>query len=99
MGNRVKITKEQEALSYAKYYYEPIAKVPEEKLAILEKPMNADEALRIEDRNLLFEEGYFDNETGYCILEDGTGYVANLTPMPGVTTEMFDWWFSLHGLC
>ena len=29
---------------------------------------------------------------------NGTGYLANLTPMPGVTPEMFNWWFAWHGL-
>lgn len=31
-------------------------------------------------------------------MEDGTGYLANRTEMPGVTPEMFDWWFAWHGL-
>ncbi len=31
-------------------------------------------------------------------MEDGTGYIANLVYMPGVTVDMFDWWFAWHGL-
>ena len=38
--------------------------------------------------------GYLAAETGYCTLPDGRGYVAVRTEMPGVTTEMIDWWFS-----
>jgi len=30
-------------------------------------------------------------------MEDGTGYIANLVYMPGVTVDMFDWWFAWHG--
>jgi hypothetical protein len=35
-------------------------------------------------------------ETGWCWLDDGVGYVAVRTPMPGVTGEMVDWWFDWH---
>ena len=98
MKQRVGITEEQRNLSYAKYYDKPLARVSEEKLKILEKPMDPSLALKIRDRNRLFEDGYFKAETGYCVLEDGTGYIANYTKMPGVTSEMFDWWFAWHGL-
>lgn len=98
MKERVPITEEQKKLRYAKYYTKPIAAVPEEKLKYLERPLDPSLALRIQDRNRLFEPGYLEAEAGYCVLEDGTAYVANLTPMPGVTVEMFDWWFAWHGL-
>lgn len=98
MDRRVGITEEQKKLSYAKYYDKPLAEVPQEKLALLEHPINPADALTIHDRNNLFKEGYFPVETGYCVMEDGTGYIANLVKMPGVTVEMFDWWFAWHGL-
>ncbi len=69
-----------------------------EKLAYLENPIDPKYALKIEDRNKLFEPGYLDKEVGYCQMPDGSTYVANLTKMPGVTVEMFDWWFAWHGL-
>ncbi len=31
-------------------------------------------------------------------MPDGTGFVAGLTQMPGVTADMIDWWFAWHGL-
>ena len=99
MGNRVPITEEQKQLSYAKFYDKPLAEVPAEKLAILDlPPMDPSKALKIQDRNKLFDPGYFEVETGYCVMEDGSGYIANHTKMPGVTVEMFDWWFAWHGL-
>ena len=48
MGNRVPITEEQKKLSYAKYYEKPLAPVPEEKLALLETPMDPSKALKSE---------------------------------------------------
>jgi hypothetical protein len=76
-----------------------MAGIPQEKLDILKAgPIDPDKALRIEDRNDLFKPGYLECETGYCLMQGGTGYLANLTHMPGVTTEMFEWWFAWHSL-
>lgn len=36
-------------------------------------------------------------ETGYALGRDGEIRVAVLTPMPGVSPEMWDWWFAWHG--
>ena len=40
--------------------------------------------------------GYLPNETGYCILDDGTLYVSSLSKFPGCTPEMFQWWMWWH---
>ena len=99
MQRRVPITEAQRELSYAKYYDEEIVTPPQESLALIQKgPIDPAEALPISERNRLFEPGYLEAEIGFCIMPDGTGYVANLTRMPGVTAEMFDWWFAWHGL-
>jgi hypothetical protein len=37
-------------------------------------------------------------ETGYTVLEDGSGFAATLVRMPGVTPDMLDWWFNWHPL-
>lgn len=36
-------------------------------------------------------------EDGLAVAEDGSIVVAVQTPMPGVTPEMWDWWFGWHG--
>ena len=98
MGTKIPITPEQEALPISKYYHREPAPIPAEKLALLAKgPCDPGCALDIHHRNDLFLPGYLPVETGYCVLEDGTGFVANHTAMPGVTAEMFDWWFAWHG--
>ena len=98
MGRKIPITPEQEALPISKYYHREPAPIPAEKLALLAKgPCDPGCALDIHHRNDLFLSGYLPVETGYCVLEDGTGFVANHTAMPGVTAEMFDWWFAWHG--
>lgn len=85
--------------SYYKYYVQDLAPMPKEKLeAIREIPGDSKEAMSIEHRNDLFLEGYLPGEFGWWSLENGTAVVANLTHMPGVTPEMFDWWFAWHPL-
>jgi hypothetical protein len=53
--------------------------------------------LSLRAANELLEPGYLAMENGYARLDDATLYVAALTPMPGVTGEMIDWWFAWHG--
>lgn len=99
MPVRPELTAEEKNSPYAKYYEMPITPIPEEKLKILQSgPMDPKDALKVEDRNKLFDPGYFDQEVGYCVMENGTGYLANLTKLPGVTAQMFEWWFAWHGL-
>ncbi len=50
------------------------------------------------EMNRLFDSGYLPGEFGWWTLPDGGVMLANLTPMPGVRPEMFDWWFAWHGL-
>jgi hypothetical protein len=61
-------------------------------------PIDSSEALHIADRNDLLNPGYLPCERGYCIMPDGTGFIAMLTEMPGVTMDMIEWWFVWHGV-
>jgi hypothetical protein len=49
-----------------------------------------------EAAEVLSRPGYRKMETGWTVLDDGTVTVACLTDMPGVTAEMWDWWFAWH---
>ena len=94
---RLPISEAEKKLSYSKYYYMDLPPIPENKAAVLAAgPCDPKDALPIHDRNRLFEPGYLPIENGYCTMEDGTGFMACLTPMPGVTAEMFDWWMAWH---
>ncbi len=97
--NRVPVTEEEKKLSYYKYFEQEMAQASPEKYGLmLRGPITPDKALPFSERNRLFDPGYFEEETGWCVMPDGTGYIANLTKMPGVTTDMFDWYFAWHGL-
>lgn len=95
---RKDLTAPEKAKPYSKYYYrEPKPPAPE-KLAAMEKPIDPSLALKAEDINDLLNPGYLPGEAGWCIMPDGSAYVANHTEMPGVTVDMFYWWFAWHGL-
>ena len=95
----VPITEEEKKLPYAKYYFRDMPPIPQEKLDIWHGPM-ADPALatHIERRNDFLDDGKVALEVGFTVAPNGTGFVANSTFMPGVTPEMFDWWFGWHSV-
>jgi hypothetical protein len=64
----------------------------------MDKPIDPSKALPIERINDLLNPGYFEVESGWCILPNGAGYIANYTPMPGVTVDMVNWWMAWHSL-
>jgi phloretin hydrolase len=91
------LTPEEEALPYAKYYYRPIAQPNPKLMGILAQgPMDPAKALPYERINDLLDPGYHEVETGYCVLENGAGYVAVNNVFPGCTVDMVKWWFAWH---
>jgi hypothetical protein len=99
MNNMIKdLTAEEKAKSYSKYFYRKIVAPTSERLAVMDKPMDPAKALPIERINDLLNPGYHEVETGWCILPNGGGYIANHTIMPGVTVDMVDWWMAWHCL-
>lgn len=93
----VPVTNDDRKKSYFKYYEMDMEKGPEEKYVGIKKgPGKLIDAMKIQDRKDLFKEGYLSGEFGYWLMKDGTAVIANLTQMPGVTAEMFDWWFAWH---
>jgi hypothetical protein len=96
---RRKLTEAEKKKPYAKYFYKELAEIP---AADLEKvnagPVDPSKVTSILDRNDLMKPGYLDVETGYAVMQDGSGFAATLVKMPGVTPEMLDWWFNWHPL-
>ena len=85
MSQRQPLTTEEKTHSYAKYYDLEMTPIPDEKMKMLAAgPIDPANALDIRNRNDLFRPGYLDCEIGYCIMPDGSGFLANLTVMPDV---------------
>jgi phloretin hydrolase len=95
---RQDLTLEEKAKPYAKYFYRQPAAPDPARVAAMDNPMDPVKALPIERINDLLNPGYFEVEAGWCVLPNGAGYIANYTPMPGVTIEMINWWFAWHSL-
>jgi hypothetical protein len=93
----VELTNEEKSLPYVKYFYRDLAPISEEKLRIRDgAPAPAEMAMPIEKRNLFLEKDSEYLSTGFCVAPNGTGFVANTQFMPGVTVDMFKWWFGWH---
>lgn len=97
--SRVELNENEKGLPYVKYYYQDLAPISEEKLAIARGKMaNPKDALNIKDKNLYLKGEDNGIQQGFTIMEDGTGYVANSTFMKDVTVEMMQWWFAWHSV-
>lgn len=95
----VPVTEEQKKSPLYAYYEMDIDPVPPELLGrIMTEKFNDGDVLLFEDKDKLFDDGYLPGEFGVFKLPGGGYSIANLTKMPGVTPDMFDWWFAWHGL-
>lgn len=93
------ITEEDQRKSYYKYYLRDMtAPAPEAYEKAAAARLTPEEVLSPHEVDRLLEAGPIPGEMGYCALPDGTAYMANRMFLPGVTPEMFDWWFAWHGL-
>ncbi len=98
-GGTVPVTEEEKQTDlYKKWFLREMTPPTKQRYADAVEPVDPAIAFGAEDMNLLFEDGYLPFEFGWCILPNGCGVLANLTQMPGVTPEMFDWWFAWHGV-
>lgn len=95
----VALTDEEKSLSYVKYFYQELAPIPKEKMQIAQGAA-ADPALALslEDKDKFLAGDDHGIQSGFCVMENGMGYVANSTFMPGVTVAMVDWWFGWHSV-
>lgn len=95
----IPLTEEEKKSPIAKYYKEQLAPPNMEPLSILlQGPMDPAKAIYPDQIDKMYEPGYMEGETGYCILPNGCGYVAVNNKFPGVTIEMMQWWMAWHPL-
>ena len=94
----VPVTEDEKRSPLYKYFERPITLAAPEMYACTEKPMPDADAHKVQDMNRMFDDGFLPCKSGFAALDDGTAMLANYVKMPGVTPEMFDWWFAWHGL-
>lgn len=85
--------------AYAKYFAPTAVLTPAAavKAALQQGPLPSGALPAIDQVATLLQPGYTTAENGYTLETDGSARVAVLTPMPGVTPRMWDWWFGWHG--
>ena len=75
---KVPVTDADKAKHYFKYYErEPAFMAPQKMGKVFGPPMNPCDAVPFAERASILEEGFSKNEIGYCVMPDGTGYIAD----------------------
>ena len=93
------VTEEEKKNPIFKYYTENMTPPnPGPMKILLSGPMDPKDAIRPEQVREMLKPGYMKVETGYCVMEDGGGYLCLNNDLPGVTLEMIKWWFAWHPL-
>ena len=96
------VSEEDKKKSYYKYYERAFNYAPCEWFDdVVLKRLDDKDVLQIYQRNRLFDPNY-EHKRGFWSGDDGTGYqtaiLQNQMFLPGVTGEMFDWWFGWHSI-
>jgi len=95
IDRRLELSPEEKRLPLAKYYDLPLVEPgPLQQQLIDAGPMGPTLAIKAENfLDLLQPSGYQEVEYGYCMMEDGTGYLAVYTTYPNCTPQMLAWYF------
>ena len=73
---KISLTPEELKKPYAKYFDEPYPEVPSRVTEQMAEPLDPALALSIHNRNDLLNPGYLPREVGWCVMPDGSGYIA-----------------------
>jgi hypothetical protein len=83
---------------FAEFFQPEMAPLPRHVVEALEHgPQAAPTLPQFDDATALLDDGYQQTENGYGVLRDGGLQVSVRTDMPGVTPQMWAWWFEWHG--
>ncbi len=83
---------------FGKFFKPEIAPLAKHVVEALQHGPQAGPALlAFDDAASVADEGYQPTENGYGVLDDGSVQVSVRTDMPGVTPQMWSWWFGWHG--
>ncbi len=92
---RPELSLQERALPVSKYYDVPVYLPGPLERMILAHPLDPETVTKAENfTDLLKLEGYTGSDYGYCMMPDGSGYLATYTEFHHCTFEMLDWWFN-----
>lgn len=96
---KVPLTEEERNSPLLKYFEMDMTPIPAQiEKEIREGGLQPEQVITIQELNRLLEPDYRPEKAGYVRMADGSMTVVNYVDMPGVTAEMFDWWFVWHSL-
>lgn len=92
------LTEENRKKWYSKFYYSGRPELTDAQKSLFAKgnTMDPKNALLPGSYDLLAQKESFENDLGYCLLENGVGYGSTHTAMTGVSMEMFEWYKKLR---
>lgn len=94
---KVSVSEADQAKSYFKYYDRRVVGIEPQKMGkVFGNPMNPMNAVPFVERNSILDDA--NDEIGYCVLPDGTGYICDKVMIPDGTPEMVDWFIAWRGL-
>ena len=83
---------------FADFFNPEMAPLPRHVVDALDHGPQAEPTLPgYDDLPAILDAGYQQTENGYGVLRDGGIQVSVRTDMPGVTSQMWAWWFGWHG--
>ncbi|UXA18307.1 DAPG hydrolase family protein [Mycobacterium sp. SMC-4] len=86
------------ATEFGGFFNPRMAALPGHVVDALHHGPQADQVLlEFDDAATLLDDGYHVTENGYGSVGAGAFQVSVRTDMPGVTPQMWDWWFGWHG--
>jgi len=93
-----KLSLKNEMHPLSAYYYDGPGVPDEDTMKWIQfgKPLKESDCLHPEELEKLLEPGYMAHESGYCVFENGIGYAAAYTGMPGVSVKANNWWGPWH---
>lgn len=89
------LSAEERQMSIASYYDIPVQPLgPLHRMLLDRGPLDHRHVTRAEQVTQLFRpSGYTGSDYGYCMMEDGSGFLATYTVLHNCTMEMLGWWF------
>lgn len=93
---RTPLPPEEESKPYAKYYYQELRQPDAAVAKAAAKVISPKRAMPITSISDLCDKNAPYAENGFCVMPDGSGYVAVRQFLPGVTKEMMGWWGAWH---
>ena len=95
LTDRPELTPEEQRMPLARYYDLPLYPPgPREAQLLDHLPIDPKDALPVERlTDHLRPSGYSRVEYGYCMMPDGSGYMAMYASYPTCTPRMMGWWF------